>query len=57
VYLGKRGGVLKLVEILTGTENKAQRLYAKTLGAESVAIIPDLYRSDERVMVARFNGK
>lgn len=50
----KRGSVLKLVEVATGTDNKAQNLYKKTLGAESEAVVKDLYRGDTLIMFARF---
>lgn len=55
--LKKRGATFKLIKIQTGIENGVQRLYKKALGAEFVATIPDLYRSDEQVMIARFDGK
>mgnify|MGYP002639278465 CR=1 FL=1 len=45
---------LKLVKITTGTENKAQELYKKTLGAEPECVIRDLFGSDELVMLARY---
>lgn len=51
--LHKRGSKLKLAEVSTGTANEAQRLYEKTLGAKVVMVIPDLYRQDEVVMMAR----
>lgn len=56
-YLGERDATLKLIEITTGVENEAQRLYKKVLGAKPVATIPDLYRSDEVVMIARLDGR
>ncbi len=49
-----RGSELKLVEVSTGTENDAQKLYAKTLGAKPECVIKDLYREDEVLMIARF---
>ena len=52
-HLKSQGRALKLVEVTTGTGNEAQRLYKKTLGAEPVCIIPDLYRGDELIMIAR----
>src|SRR5271157_1162343 len=33
-YLEQRGARLKLAEVTTGTENKAQQIYRKLLGAE-----------------------
>lgn len=52
--LKSRGSTLKLVEVTTGTENEAQRLYTKTIGARVVATIPDLFRGDEVIMIARY---
>ena len=52
-YLKKRKSFLKVVEVTTGTDNQAQRLYKKTLGAEKKCIIKDLFRSDEAIMIAR----
>ena len=52
-YLRKRGSLLKVIEITTGTENKAQRLYKKTLKAKVEATIKDLFRGDEVIMFAR----
>jgi len=53
----KRGATFKLIEILAGIENRVQRLYAKTLGAKPIATILDLYRGDEQIMIARFDGE
>lgn len=53
-YLKKRGSVLKAIEVTTGTNNKAQSLYKKVLGAEIECVIKDFFRGDEAVMVARF---
>jgi ribosomal protein S18 acetylase RimI-like enzyme len=53
-HLKSRGSTLKLIEVTTGTENEAQNLYRKTMGAEVVAIIPNLFRSDEAIMIARY---
>lgn len=52
-FLADQGRRLKLVEVTTGTENEAQRLYKKTLGAEPECIIKELFRGDELVMIAR----
>jgi len=54
-YLKKRESKLKLIEISTGTTNKAQRLYKKTLNAKVKAVIKDLFRGDEVIMIARFS--
>lgn len=53
-YLKARGAKLKIVEVTTGTDNQAQRLYQKTLDAQPEAIIKDLFRGDEVIMTARF---
>ena len=53
-YLKNRGAKLKIVEVTTGTDNQAQRLYQKTLGAQPEAVIKDLFRGDEVIMIARF---
>ena len=52
-YLKERGSKLKLIEITTGTENEAQRLYRKTLKAKPECKIKDLFRGDEVIMIAR----
>ena len=53
-YVGKRGSVLKAVEVTTGVENQAQKLYNKTLGAKAECVVKDLFRGDEVIMIARF---
>ena len=53
-YLKKRRSVLKLIEVTTGTDNKAQGLYKKTLGAEAECVIKNLFRGDEVIMIKRF---
>jgi len=53
-YLKKRKSSLKLIEVTTGAENKAQGLYKKTLNAKIECVIKDLFRGDEVVMIARF---
>ena len=52
-YLKKRGSVLKAIEVTTGTDNRAQNLYKKILGAEVECVIKDLFRGDEVIMIAR----
>ncbi|MFY3741741.1 MAG: ribosomal protein S18 acetylase RimI-like enzyme [Candidatus Nitrosomirales archaeon] len=52
-YLKKRTSALKLVKVTTGTTNEAQKLYKDVLHAEPVAIIPDFFRADEVIMIAR----
>jgi len=49
-----RGGRLKIVEITTGIENHAQKLYKKALGAKPEVVIKNLFRGDEVIMLARF---
>ncbi|MGD0576803.1 MAG: GNAT family N-acetyltransferase [Candidatus Staskawiczbacteria bacterium] len=53
-YLAKRRCVLKAVEVTTGTDNKAQNIYKKTLSAEIECVVKDLFRGDEVIMIARF---
>ena len=53
-YLKKRGSRLKAIEVTTGTENRAQNLYKKTLGAEVECVVKNLFRGDEVIMIARF---
>ncbi len=53
-YLKKRRSVLKLIEVTTGTDNKAQALYKKTLEAEPECVIKNLFCGDEVIMIARF---
>lgn len=53
-HLKKRGSVLKLVEVTTGTNNKAQNLYKKILGAKPECVIKNFFRGDETIMIARF---
>ncbi|MDD5433579.1 MAG: GNAT family N-acetyltransferase [Candidatus Pacebacteria bacterium] len=55
-YLKNRGSVLKLVEVTTGTDNKAQELYQKTLGAKKEATVRNFFRGDEVIMIARFSS-
>lgn len=50
--LKKRGSSLKLVEATAGTDNKAQELYKKTLGARPVCVIKNLFRGDEVIMIS-----
>lgn len=52
-HLEGQGRSLKLVEVTTGTWNEAQQLYKKTLGAQPEAVIKDLFRGDEVIMIAR----
>jgi hypothetical protein len=51
-YLEGKGATLKSILISTRTDNKAQELYKKTLGAEVVSVIKNLYSADEVIMIA-----
>ena len=51
--LRERGARLKLVEVTTGSEQGALGFYARVLGTEEVAKIPDFFRGDEFVLIAR----
>lgn len=51
--LARQGRRLKLVEATTGAGNKAQELYKKTLGAKPVAVVKNLFRGDEVIMISR----
>ena len=54
VMLAKRGSRLKLVQITTGSEQHAVEFYKRALGAQIVAVLPQFFRSDELVLIARF---
>ena len=51
--LTARSATLKAVFVSTRSDNGAQKLYRKALGAEVVATISSLYSGDEVLMVAR----
>ena len=53
-YVEERGNKLKVIEVTTGTDNKAQNLYKKTLGVKQEGVVKDLFRGDEIIMIARF---
>ena len=53
--LSERGSFLKLIEITTGKQNKAQRLYQKALNAKAEAVLANFFREDEVIMLARQN--
>ena len=48
-----RGSRLKLIEVTTGTEQGAVEFYRRTLGAEVVAALPNLFRGEEKILIAR----
>ncbi len=53
-YLHARGSELKLVLITTSISNiSAKRFYENTLNAREVALLHDIYGSDELVMMAK----
>ena len=52
--LSDRGSCLKAVLVSTRTDNTAQKLYAHSLGAEPIAVIPGLYSADEVLMVRMY---
>jgi ribosomal protein S18 acetylase RimI-like enzyme len=49
----RSGRRVKAIEVTTGSEQGAIEFYRRTLGAEVVAKIPDLFRGDEYVLIAR----
>lgn len=51
--LKQREATIKHILVSTRTDNAAQELYRKTLNAEPVAVIPNLYSADEVLMIAR----
>jgi len=51
--LAARGSSIKVVEVTTGSEQHAVEFYRRTLGAEVAATIPDYFRGDEFVLLAR----
>lgn len=56
-YLKKRKSSLKLVEVTTGSQNHAQSLYKRALGAKPECTVKNFFREDEVIMIARFNEK
>lgn len=51
--LAERGANLKHIMVTTREDNRAQRLYQQTLGAQVEATIANLYSADEVMMIAR----
>lgn len=51
--LKKRNARIKGIMVTTRTDNQAQELYRKVLGAEPQAVIRDLYSADEVILLAR----
>ena len=54
-HVEDRGSKLKAIEVTTGTENRAQNLYKKTLNVEIECVVKNLFRGDEVIMIARFD--
>lgn len=55
-YLKKRKSSLKIIEVTTGSNNYAQKLYKDTLGAQPECTIKDFFREDEVIMISRFKN-
>lgn len=51
--LFRRGAHLKLVEVTTGSEQGALEFYARVLGTEVAGRIPDFFRGEEYILIAR----
>lgn len=51
--LNASDSALKAIMVSTRSDNKAQALYAKVLGAEVVATIEDLYSAAEVIMLSK----
>ncbi len=52
LYLTDNSATLKSILVSTRADNTAQELYKKTLGAEVVLVVKDLYSADEVLMIA-----
>jgi ribosomal protein S18 acetylase RimI-like enzyme len=52
-FLADAGATLKAILVSTRTDNMAQTLYKKVLGAKAIAVIDNLYSHDEVIMIAR----
>lgn len=52
-FLSDTGSALKAIIVTTRTDNIAQKLYQKTLRANVIATIENLYSHDEVIMMAR----
>lgn len=51
--LVNQNSTLKHIMLSTRTDNQAQQLYRKTIGADVEAVINNLYSADEVIMIAR----
>jgi ribosomal protein S18 acetylase RimI-like enzyme len=47
------GRRVKAVEVTTGAEQHAVAFYRRALGARRAATVPDLFRGDEHILIAR----
>jgi len=56
LQLASQGATLKHIIVTTRSDNLAQELYRKSLGAEVEATIRNLYSADEVIMVSRNQG-
>jgi len=52
-YLSSRKSSIKLIKVTTATTSEAQKFYRNVLKAKPVAVIPDFFRSDEAILIAR----
>lgn len=52
-HLSDRNATLKHIIVTTRSDNKAQVLYKRAIGAEVEAVIKNLYSADEVIMVSR----
>ena len=52
-FLKDNNSVLKSILIFTRSDNHAQALYKKALGAQVIATIKELYSADEVLMLAK----
>ena len=51
--LNQRNASIKHVLVSTRTDNEAQKLYKKVLNAQSEVIVPNLFSTDEVLMISR----
>lgn len=54
-YLEENDSKLKAILVTTRSDNDAQKLYKKILGANIAGVIKNLYSHDEVIMLARFD--
>lgn len=51
--IGRSGRRVKVIEVTTGSEQGAIGFYRRALGAKVVAKIPNLFRGNEYILIAR----